>query len=609
MMINFHRAAFINVLLLFPMSLQFASPAALFPGAQIPIALETSYATEVSKHDPTTLSHSEIDFTGEETAAQSNALLQYLADAAAPRGVVREVSVTGYPSLGNWTLLAEVFEQLFDLQKVHWYAEKAISKDILDALEKNSRSCHLHYTLSYSNYDPYNDDIPLIRPIGQEPDHESRADAREAIIGSKALYSLKAAVSYGGLPNMRDMDLVFRILAGCPNIKGLDLSIRRSGCKMSGGQPYTFDFMSNPDVKFSPLEVLTISGYRFDAASNDGRAWDYSRYDRWKENERRRKIWPFGLLPNLLMEGINEIWDSYDSMIIRAQDKRREEERRKIEPDGVTNLDRWLQAMNWSHLHTLNIDEPTAETLKKLSGNLPNLTHLTFHYPHSHHDAIDFIANATRPLQSLSIQDMSVCSLQLVVDAITEHHSEALVNLSIHQLNAYRTFNVTEVSVLVSSCKKLRKLEIDLPRPPTEPNSTIDRATNMGELTHHQPEIYNILASSPELGELILNYPTPDLGDMEDDWKFRYENEEEDEDDIPDPFINQRSVGKLFSYLNSKKEGKRLTCLKILVGNWKDRYSGGGNIRRPRRRVAKYVCRIDENGLEVCHGKQMRNHH
>ncbi|RDW95000.1 hypothetical protein BP5796_00763 [Coleophoma crateriformis] len=242
--------------------------------------------------------------------------------------------------------------------------------------------------------------------------------------------------------------------------------------------------------------------------------------------------------PNLLMEGVDEIWDSYDFMIIRAQNSRRKEERRKMEPDGVTNLDRWLQAMDWSHLHTLNIDESTAETLTKLSGNIPNLTHLTLNRPNSHHSAIDFIANTTRPLQSLSIQNMNVCSLQLVVDAIIAHHSEELVNLSIHQYNAHLTFNVTEISSLVNSCKKLRKVEFDLPRPPTKENSTIGGPANLGDLTQHQLEIYNVLTSSPELTELTIHYPTPDLGEMENDWQFHYEIEEEDEEDEKDPFIN-----------------------------------------------------------------------
>jgi hypothetical protein len=599
-----HRYPLISVLLLVLMSLPFASSA----GAQIPIAVDTANSIEVSQYDPDTISHIKIDYTEEQTAAKSNTLLRYLADSAAPRNAVREVSVTGYPSLGNWTLLAEVFERILDLEKVYWDADKAISKGILDSLEKNSPSCRLYYTLSYSNYDPYDERSSPIRPVGQEPDQESRSDAREAIMKSKALYSLRAAVSYGSLPNKRDMGLVFLLLEGCPNLKELDLSIEHFGCVMSGGQPCTFDFMSNPNVRFPPLEVLTISGYNFDTPSNDGRDWDYREHESWKGQERRPKTWPLSLLPNLVMMGINEMWSSYDFMIIRAQNKQLQEERRKVEPDGVTNLDRWLRAMDWSHLHTLSVENPTAETLTKLSGNLPNLTSLMFIYPYSHHTAIDFIGNAARSLQSITLQDMSVCSLQLVVDAITKRHSEALVHLSFHQDNAYQNFNSTQVSLLVNSSKKLRKLEIDLPRPPTETNSTIKDSTTIVNLTHHQLEIYNILATSLELEELILHYPTPDLGDVEDDWDYRYYSGEEDQaDDIPDPFVNQRSVDNLFGHLNSKKEGKRLTCLKIFVGNWKDRYRSGGHSKRSRRRVAEYVCRVDENGLETCHGKQMRN--
>lgn len=127
--------------------------------------------------------------------------------------------MTGYPSLWNWTLLADVFEQLVGVQNVDWDSEKAIPKDILTTLEERNPSSKLHYTLSFLNWDPYDHRVSGPRPSGYEPNHQNRSDAREAIVELKVLYALKASVRYGGCPSLRDMDLIFHILSSCTNLR------------------------------------------------------------------------------------------------------------------------------------------------------------------------------------------------------------------------------------------------------------------------------------------------------------------------------------------------------------------------------------------------------
>jgi hypothetical protein len=80
-----------------------------------------------------------------------------------------------------------------------------------------------------------------------------------------------------------------------------------------------------------------------------------------------------------------------------------------------------------------------------------------------------------------------------------------------------------------------------------------------------------------------------------------------DSDDEIDRFVNQTSVQSLFKYLREEKAGHPLGSLEVLVGNWEDRFQGGGMLERLRKRVARYTCEVDEDGMEVCEGRQMRN--
>ena len=518
--------------------------------------------------------HINLDFSDEETAASSNALLEYLNDPGSnsSRYTVHEASVTGYPSLGNWNLLSLVFDQLTELETVHWDSEQPIPASVLHALEAKNPSCRLRYTLSFSNWDPYDEDVPWAQPVGQENNHEARARRRESIIGSKVLYALKAPVRYGGAPNADDMDLLFRTLASCPNLKELDISIEHFGCVFRGDNPYAFDFISHPDVVFPPLEVLKVDGYRFDARV-DG-PW--------------RKSWGrvLQVMPQMAITWLGErhVRSSFANFNSEFWPESRES-------DGLTNLDWWLKAMDWSHLHTLDLTSPSNTTLGKLSGDvLPNLRTLALDYC-SASAALEFIAKTTVPLESLSLQSISFCFLEPLIEIISTGHS-SLKSLS---LNYVHYVGSTDLSSLLHSCTQLQHLSIDVKR--TE------------EMDY---KLYDIIASAPEICSLTLRFPSPDAelpqGMDRFDFlsKFRYFEGEDWEDEI-DPIINQTSILTLFKYLRSKKIGKEFKTLDIFVGAWENRNKPRGQAERLRRRVAMYRCEADVDGKETCEGSQTRN--
>jgi hypothetical protein len=575
--------------------------------------------TPTHNQDFISLNHIDINFSDKEAAAQSNALLNDLAKPDAPTVHVRQINVTGYPSLGNWKLLAEVFNKIFGLQDVYWDSEEAIPKDILTSLEENNPSSKLHYTLSFSNRDPYDRNVRRRpRPIGEEPNHQARTISRETIINSMTLYSLKASISYGGSPNLRDMDLVFRIVSSCPNLREFGLSIRRGGCVVSGGQPYAFDFLSHPDVKFPPLEVLSLDGYRLDADSSGDGSWDYIPGPRSRGGGYQRidwrSHWPWRMLPRMLMDGIDEIWDAFEFTKINILLWQQKREREK-KPDGKTSLQRWLEVMDWSHLHTLKLHSPSNKTLTILSSATnTNLRNIALKHTYNHHAVIDLIANTTTPLESLSLQSMNFCSMRLVLDAIKKQHAKSLASLAIHQAESTweqstppATFNTTEISDLIASCSNLHTLDIDMLRPG-------GNDTHIARTDSNHTEKLELLASAPELEHIILHYLSPDadLGGMKA-WEYQLymkhrAEEDEDENDIPDQVINPESVRSMFQIMHEIKRGKALKRLEVYVGNWENRHAHRAMSARPRKRVAQYICEVNAEGEAVCEGHQTRNY-
>ena len=582
-------------------------------GVQIPLLDHTQCHENKSAHDQdmTTLKDIEIDFSSKKAAARSNTLLETLTNTDPPEIHVRQITVKGYSSLGNWTLLVEVLNMTSDLRDVYWSAEKALPRDILTVLETKSPLPKLHYTLSFNNLDPY-EELNRPRPIGVNCVAKDVILDRNSVIGSSALYSLKAGVGYGGWPNLRDLNLIFRILSSCPNLRKLSLRIAHGGgCVMSDGQPYAFDFQSHPDVKFPPLEVLSLDGYELDADTAGGGAWDFIEgprgdgYDRVKW----RTYWPWNMLPRMFQDGVDEVWDALAFQRIFYLRRQRQLERKKMS-DGKTSLEKWLDLMDWSHLHTLKLASPSQQTLKILgSATLPNLTNIEFDGGH-HHAVIDFIAELRTPLESLCLHDMKFCSLRLILNAISQQHTESLKTLRIHQAEkcctARKTFSIAEISSLIDSCPNLYELEIDMPRP--DSTETYIAATDA-----NYTEIVESLALAPELEYISFHYEAPnvDLGGLnvwryeeyktyekyrdekdadEKDDEDEYENDErgqdESEGDIPDPVIDQQFAKTLFKDISAKKIGKSLIRVQIYLGVWERIRFDGLQVTK---RVKRYV--------------------
>lgn len=540
--------------------------------------------------DPNTLDYIRLDYSDEVVSATSNSLLQYLTIPKAPRATVRTLSITGSvdrETWTDWTLFVNTL-QLLSLSELYWTIEIVIPYEIIRILEEMTPPCRLYYTTSYNSK---RDEQMWEEAFGMKPKYES---GLKSLVDSPILYALRTHISYGRSSNLESMKLLFQILSNSTTLRELDLSLNHFGCVFGGGQPYAFDFASQPEVTFTPLEVLRLSGYRLDESSNGGKAWEYR--DIWNDGERIEWLknwskwvsWP-------VAEGMMELKMSW-----RFQVRQFEGWWYKRPVDGRTSLDCWLQAMDWSKLHTLSLNRPSDETLVKLNGTrLPSLTNLTIirGYESASDTILNFVAGTAQPLTYLSLRNLNLCSTDPLILALS-NHSKSLTSLSIHNPDSSNApQNDTRILEFAGTCPFLHYLEIDMHIPSIN-----------GTLKEYIENTYRtFVTEAVSLKELVLHFPLPDLplpqfppsylGDTESkeemsDHKRKphiIEDEINESDEGPVVLaINLKVVETLFAYLSRRKE--RVERLVIFVGDWERGNSQSYIAPKFRNKFTRYIC-------------------
>jgi hypothetical protein len=335
---------------------------------------------------------------------------------------------------GNGTLFFNVIRRLPSITSLYWREGQPIPLDILRFLEANHPLCQLYYQLDFGYEEP--EDLVPVDGTGDPRggldeealavENQKRAMARESILNSTILYSLKVSVFDGGRKSYPDeMVLVLRILTTCPNIKELDILVSRGG----GGvfhptdDLWAFDFTSS-DATLAPLESLAIDGYRFHANPN-GLNWK-----EWEADHPARHILyaPWKYLPNTVINyfGYPKIkeWGGLKSTSTKLDTS-------PLKPGTKTNIDIWLERMNWTHLRTLKLKDARTDELKLLGGDaLPSLRNVGFSgYDADHHTILDFLGNISSNLESIHFDGINFCSLTEAMNIIVEHHGSSLRTL------------------------------------------------------------------------------------------------------------------------------------------------------------------------------------
>jgi hypothetical protein len=436
-----------------------------------------------------------LHFDSDSPTKEADSVLHYIIDSGvSPQSSWDIVVGGGGGCKGNITLLSEAIRVLPLINALHWITPSPIPPVILRSLEASHPKCRLSYELDFwsgsgrnhQNWFPYS--IPINETTSPKEvetlNGKNWAASLHHIINSNNLYSLKAPIVYGYQSTSSSMDLVFDILTSCPNLRELDLSINDYGCEFSDQAPYSFNFqrinMTLRPVPLPPLEVLKLDGYIFDTRP-DGEEWDI--LHGWEETRVYR--WPWNKLPisvtNWIGYGRIHSWGgAWSSWAKFPPDDEKLED---------NNLDTWLQAMDWSHLHTLSISRPTPETLRKLSGDtLPSLKNATFDA--GYEDAVipifELLSNTSSPLKSITIESITYLKCpsnpSRILDVIAKHHCPTLHTLKLthesskeprdglatsydakewqHPTSSF--ISSTLLSQLRDSCPDLQNLEIDI---------------------------------------------------------------------------------------------------------------------------------------------------
>jgi hypothetical protein len=516
-----------------------------------------------------------IDYTDRELAETTDTFLRTLIQSENEplRSNVREISVAGHDYHGNWTLVEAVFQSLHNIEAVHWYNDQPLSSAVLGSLEAFNPSAKLYYNIRFEPGNEYD------RRMFENA--EVRAAKRQLILNSTNLYSFSGRIDYGNVPNRQgDLRLVWQILTTCPNIRELDLTLGWFGCKSAAGQPWAFDFSSNPDARFAPLEVLKLNGYRLESTSNL----------EWVEEP----------------EWDTEEWEEYVEKYRSAKPRRNPsvpEEPKKI------NIEQWLEAMDWSKIHTLHLNNASPKVLRLLSGRvLPSLKHLLLTGGQSKDIAIaheEFLSNTILPLESITFQHESHMNPDRLMDITTARHGTALKHLKL--TGTWSNLEERHITRLYASSPHLETLDIDMHRPPT------------GSQKWDFP-LLSSLVSHPSPRHLTLRFPSPILEPDECyNWTTWALAESFYVDTVPrgeikDGLVNRTVVEALFRYLREENSwvessatrpelARGFETLEVFVDTYGER-ERGGMLADGRCALAHYTCTVDEDGKTVCEGEE-----
>jgi hypothetical protein len=461
---------------------------------------------------------------------------------------IREVHIEGYYNLGNVSLLERVFDKLENLTKVVWDYGDTISAPIIRSLERNSPSCKLYYTL---------------------PGRVDRV-VHEALFASPNLYAIKAEVDYGYEDSSWAMMFILTALFRNHNIRELDLTLDSNSCE-TNLPLWAFDFASYPDARVSPLEVLKLSGYSFDERADGGGSWEYVQRDQitWKPGSDASYHLPW----------------------------------KQAERDNRSNLEAWMQLMDWSHIHTLDVRLSSNDEIALLRGDaLPSLKNLTvgvgWSYWPTDADILDFVTHTAQPLEALSLKTVEPSTGDEILTAFFLN-PDLVRNLKEFSFGASgengSPLSEANLRYFMESAPKLENVDLNLRR--------------QGNMSMEAEPLLSLL-SSPTIKQLTLRFTSPDNPSgkvvfpgeqvMEQYDRYIWRGEEG-----PDPLINRESVPQLFKEMREQKKGADLESLEFVVGHWDERDFVSMVGFRGCPRVGNWRCFLDD-GQERCQGGQRR---
>ena len=243
------------------------------------------------------------------------------------------------------------------------------------------------------------------------------------------------------------------------------------------------------------------------------------------------------------------------------------------------NLDKWREAMDFSQIEALHLEQEKPVFYEVMKDELPSLKHLSFDWrnsgPSVPQERIEFIRSVP-PLESLSItigvpyyyDDGPKNRTRFPLDDILDVHGRSLESLSLKQLECREPelrrpmLSVDDIDSIRESCSNLSHLCVDIDRNAAYgwPNHTFNAITNISSLASLtlRLEIGADLHTGREHGEYYWN--EEGLGGQ---GPFR------------EPRMTLEIAEQLFGDLRAKKQGEQLSKVDFVVGDYENKpYSG-----------------------------------
>ncbi|KAJ4368493.1 hypothetical protein N0V86_009398 [Didymella sp. IMI 355093] len=332
-----------------------------------------------------------------------------------------------------------------------------------------------------------------------------------------------------------NMTVAHSALVHCPNVETLEVHLDVGGCEGSVRDLSAFPFASGDT--YPPLKSLRLDGYKFGGLEIIEQEQDFhsvgcvgpARKSEWD------KTW---------------MWDN-DNEWNAETNTRLLQEWEKQGGKPKTNLDMWLEAMDWSQLEELSIDTRRSAMLDAITELPKRLTSLK----HLHLNILPFIEGLKN--QTLETLHWIGPTHSGALSTILSQQSQTLKTLE------YRCDEFTcphwpdHIPLPLPPLSNLTHLTVNLPR---NPNATwpLAHLSSLAQIPSLESLTLYFRMQRPCKENIMHNshpscFPFPSC----------YEPES-----FETPYLNASTARYMFSYLRSENESKNLTAVTFKTGDW-----------------------------------------
>jgi hypothetical protein len=326
-----------------------------------------------------------------------------------------------------------------------------------------------------------------------------------------------------------EMSTVHDAMRICPNITSLRLRVAHLGCSSS---PDRFDFpfdQGGHDKYPTPLEVLILDGYDFDRVERVSPGnWRW-----WIDHIKALKSWKWHSKPE--------------------------------EQPPKRNIDLWLDAMDFSRIHTLSLDKRDRSSVSDnvtelLPPRLTSLNNLTLAGSNSSDFFLRLPKNSLKSITWLGSNNISS------FESVLHHHGNSLIHLDWHSDEALSrpraTLSVEHLRQLSNLAPNLESLAIYLDRNNSWPWDRLQI------LASELPSLTNLT--------VYLDIASDCRRQMKEDWELSTECDLScpTKEQYRKPLLNRTTALEVAEFIKKHNAGKALQYITLRSGDWSPPWDG-----------------------------------